>query len=560
MCGPETTTTKTEIPPMSEEERKMLAQQSATVTAFMQQMGYDLTPKETSSYKNPALVASLEQQRADLQNQIAELQGQGPTSTGGRFGISTTSTSAFQGKGGIGSTVTPESQSKIEELQKQLNQVNVQYEKQTTGKNATTEYSYDLNLTPYGEKLQKQREQNLDYQMQMTDMSVQSAKKFLSGDYSITAPQKQMIDESMAAIREPAMKMLDEVSAEAERTGKNMGDALNEYVTAINNTGLSVGAALNALDDRIAYTDMGVKAGITEEETRLSQTGQSVMGALQGVRAQIDATGAEAKGELEKAFTIRSILAAKDMNDYYIKNRAEMANKAAMLGRSPMDASFQQELQNKLIDKIATTQLTFAQDEALAKSGLAERTGQRREQLAMEQAGFIEKQGRGSEALAAKRTSEAEASGLRGEQVGAAQAQLAETQGRQLERATAQKGVIAERTGGVRESVAGQKAGLEQQIGQTGQNLRWEMGLGIPAKQVGLGIDVAGLTQGIRQQELANAQAATQATLPQQQLLQNERMAQPTTTQTTGSNIFGDIMAGIGTAAGVAGAAYGIRR
>lgn len=541
MCN-NTTTQTTEIPEKSEDEKALDAMVvDVFMPAYMDTMGYTTTQSTSTTYENPGLVSSLEDRKKSIQEQIDTLgYVEGPTAPGKE-----TAAAASQ-------------KQKLQQLQAELAGVNKNLEKQY--KTATTKIDYNYELNDTGKKLQEIRDKSLSYQSESMDMTMDNIRKFMKGDFSITPAQKAEIEDSMKSVRDPVFKLLDEVQGQYEQTGKDMTAALSEYMTEISNTGLSVGAALNAIDDSIKNTEEGIYAGISEEEKRMFASGLAVRGALMGVRAEIDRTGSEAMTALEDAYKLRTVLAKREMEDYYDQSRRSVATKAASLGRSPMDPTFVSELNNNMARKVETMQLEMAEKEAFDKSGLLERTGMRREQLGMEAAAFTERQGEDFVGAAERRTETAGSAGLRQEAVAGERAALASSQGGKLEGAQAQKIGIAERTGAGREGVAGQKAGLEESVQTTGQNLRWQQGMGIPAQQAGLGVDVAGFNQAVYQQQLGNAAGGINAGATQQSLMQNERMAQPTTTVTQQGSTFGTILGTLGALGGGAGsimAGYG---
>ena len=490
----EETTTSTTLPEMSPEEQALQAMGMGMIDQYMSDAGYDLTPTET--YKNPDLVASLQAEKQQVEDKMNQIR-------------------ANIGKPGMPQTGNPQFQ--LMDLQRNQSNIQRQLDEELQNKETT----YDVQLNAYGQQVQALKEKSIKYQDEITDKYMENARKFLSGDYSITAAQKQQIEDSMSTIRTPVFKLLDEVKSSYEDTGKSMTEALGEYMKEINKTGLSFSAAMNAVDDDIDIT------------------GANVKNALANVNTEIDKWGTAAKTAMEDSFAIRKILAARDMEDYYKQNKMETANKAAALGRSPMDPQFVEEFNDRMARKIETVQLQMAETEAIARSGLAERIGMSKENLGYQMAGAEQQTG----AMSAE-AKMARASGQ--EQIG-----------QRKEGATAQGIGIAERTGAGAEAVAGQKANIEQGLQETGQNLRWQQGMQLPAQAAGLGIDVAGYQQAVQQQSLANTASAMSAPMGQQQMMLSERMAQPTTTVTQSPSIAGAVMGTIGTLAGAAGSIAG---
>ena len=534
-----TTTQKTELPEKTLAEQKLDAQMAdVLLPAYLDELGYDLKETVNTVYDNPALVTQLEGQLNEKNSRITELEASGTGAIG-----------TFEAQSGMGSPDAKE----LHQLKIERDRLMTQLD--TEKESAKTEVGYDYELNERGQALEVERGKQLGREAEASEMFFNTYKKFASGDYSITDSQKQLIEDQLGAIRDPVTAMLNEVSAEYERTGTSMGAALDNYMGEIKKTGLSVEAALSAVEDRIKNTNEGVMAGISEEEKRLADTGQSVFAALKGVGVEIANTGDETRAVLEDTFKMKSMLVEKNMRDTYEKQRQATATKAASIGRSPMDPRFQIEMMTALNEQIDFAQLKMSVEESSALAGLTERTGQRQEVLKQQEAQFTETQGRRSEEEARLRTQADESAGLRQEQAAGERAALAERTGQRQEGVMGQRVGVAERTGAGKEAVAGQKASLEESTQKYGADLRQQYGVGIPASQIGLGMDVAGYGQAVRQQGLANAQGAIGTVGGVAGTMQQERMAQPTKTTTDSGSVFGTIM---GTLGGLAGAAGGV--
>lgn len=507
----ETTTTETKIPEMSEKEEEIMAQGSAMVEEYMRQAGYDMVT--TTTPKNPGLITEYEKQIAEIDSQIAAA---GNQTTTNQFGVTTA----------VGAN--PMAINQLEAQKRELSE-----KLATESANVTTVTTTELNET--GRKLETIRNEAIDNQAEINRGIMDNARKFLNGDYSITPSQKQYIEDSVKAMREPVFAMLDEVSKEAERTGASINDELTKYTDVIKETGISVGAALNA-----------VSASIDDERTALGETKTSVYDALNGVKTEIENTNGVAGQEMEKLFTIRKTLAARDMDETYKRMRSENAVRAAQLGRSQYDPEFQAQLQDQLMKNIETTQLKLSEQEALMKYDLVTNTGQRKEQVELLRAQEAEALGLRGEGLAAKDTG-----------VSTTRAQLAAEQGAKLEDVAGMRTGVAERTGAVKEGVAQSKAAAEASNQAWANNMRWELGANMPAKAAGMGIDVGSYQNALAQQSLANTQTGSQIGLPYAELYLRNRMAQPTTTTTTSGSVLGSVMGTLGTLGGIAGNVMG---
>lgn len=536
MCS-STTTTERSLPEKSETEKRLDGKALELLDTYMETQGYDVNEKVVSEYKNPDKVASLETQLSDLDTQIAAAEEAGPSPYGQKIG---------QAK----------KISNLDNLKNKRNQINSQLENEKT--NATTSYEYSYDLNEVGLEKKRQSDQALEYQGKAQEAFFETYKKFaIDKDYSITEDQRQLIDAQMEGIRGPVTDMLNEIEAQYEQTGQSMGVALDEYITEIQETGLSAGAALSSMEDRIKTNKEGLLKGISAEEDALNKTGKSVRAALQGVRDEINNTGDIARDTLEDTFQLKSMLIDRKMTDMYDQQRKAVAEKASRLGRSPTDPRFQLEMQQQLAKNIETAQLQLAVEEMSMLSGLEERTGQRREQLGMTEAGFEETQGRGGESIEGKRTGVEAATGEQLLGTDAERAALQERTGQRMEGAQAQKMAIAERTGAGKEAVAGQKAALEEGLQKYGVDQENLYGVGIPASQIGLGMDVAGYQQALQAQGAANIGSGMTATSGLASGYQAERMAQPTTTTTEKGSIGGAIFGGLGALAGGAGSILG---
>jgi len=273
---------------------------------------------------------------------------------------------------------------------------------------------------------------------------------------------------------------------------------------------------------------------------------------LSGATDEIERGGGAARQALEQSFAIRETLVRKGMEEFYNEQRRSSANKAASLGRSSMDPRFQQELQNKMFDRMETVSLEMAERQALQRVGLEMNQSGRLESALVREAGFEETQGRRFEEEGMRRTAAGESAGLRQEQLGMRGAQLAESQGLRREGVAGQRVGVAERTGAGREAAARARGGLEEGLARQGVGMEQQIGMGIPASQLGIGIDVGGAQSAIRQQQLQNLQVGQGMALTPAQIAQQERLAQPTRTTTEQGSVLGGVLGAIGTVGGVA--------
>ena len=532
----ETTTSNTELPEMTEEEKKLMGKSSALIDAYLTQSGYEMEEKRETIYENPERWRQLNARRDELQQKKLDLQAK----------IEDPNVPAY----------------KKPDLNRQLRNTDAEITSNDSwiaeeSKNSHETISYTPTLTEYGKKLQTERESMVDYRTQTNAMLFKTAEKLLNGDFAPTEAQKQLIEENSASIRGPVFALLDEASKEAERTGESINKSLDGYMQEIRNTGVSMGAALNAIGDRIEMTKQGLLAGVSEEESRLAETGASVKAALQGVRDEINATGGKAATEMEKLFSLRRTMAKQDMEDFYKEQRNKTALQATQMGRSMFDPQFQAQLQDNMLQKIDRTNLALSEQESMLKLGLIQDIGGKLESVSQMEAALAESQGLRSEALGAKRTAIEERTGAAQEDVSAQRAALAERTGAGLENVALQRANVAGQVGAQKQAIAGQKAAVEENIQNQASQLRQQYGYGIPAQMLGIGMQVGQYTNAIQQQALQNTAAAAQMPTLQQDRMYAERAAQPTTTTTTSGGVFGDIMGGLGVAAGAAGSIMG---
>lgn len=513
-----TTKQETKIPEKTEDEKALDAMMiDVILPSYMESIGYSMKRNDTVTYKNPEKVKSLEAQRDSLNSQISSAKSSGKDAS---------------------------------KLQSELSQIESQLD--TEYANKTTDVSYDYELNETGQMMKEINEKAVNYQSESMDIFMDTYRKFSSGDYSITDAQKELINTQLGTVRDAVFAMFDEAEKTADETGVSINEAIDNYANEINKTGLSVGAALGAIEDRIKLNKEGLLAGISEEEKRVGDTGLAVKSALQGVMDEINKTGEQTKALYEDLFETKKILVENQMKDVYDQNQRKVADRAALLGRSPMDPQFQNELLDNLQKNIKTAQLELSAQESEALAGLEERTGQRREQLKMQMAAFEESQGGKMEQLGAKRTEVENQTGQQLTDVAGQKAQLAQRQGEALEGAAASRADVASQVGQAKQNIALSKAGLETELQQTGMNLAQQYGVGIPASQIGLGIDIAGFGQATQAQQAAIQSGALGSTNAISSRMLQERMAQPTTT-TTQNPGFGNVLTGL-IGAGLSGA------
>ncbi len=201
-------------------------------------------------------------------------------------------------------------------------------------------------------------------------------KKLLKGDFSLSPEMQKQIDDSVGRVREPALKMIEEMEGQVGKTYKTMQDAITSYADRIKQTGLEIG---DALDE---------------------------------VGRQVKATGASMSDALETSISYNRQLTEMGLQDINKELRKNMAEKAAQLGRAPTDPNFIKELQAETQKEMQRAYLQQGALEAEGRMGIAERTGSGLESVAQQKASLAERTGSGLEEAEANRMSWAERTAL----------------------------------------------------------------------------------------------------------------------------------------------------
>jgi len=322
---------------------------------------------------------------------------------------------------------------------------------------------------------------------QITKLFMERAIKFISGDFSITAEQEELIQSNMAGTRAALDDMFDNIIAESETSKKTLletsQETFNNFVDKVEETGINLNNALDVIG------------------TQINRTGRNMEQALAdtvAVNKQLLEMGIQdLTGELTKQMTNR------------------MNQLAVTLGRDPSDPEFTQEIQKTVAvevgKEIKRGVLNLNLLEAQGRLSIQERTGSKLEELGFRRFQVDERTGRLTEAAILQ--------------------QGAERFGIEERGARTREGAVRGR--------AAAEVGLEEQA----QKLRFDIGTGLAPTQVGLGVNVAQFQEALSQQELSNLGAGINVAGSTFDRFARERFAQPTTTSTTKDPFgFGDVL------------------
>ncbi len=531
-----TTTQKTEIPdPTPEEKALMQMMTDGLMPAYLEQTGYDVTKSE-GKYEDTAEYKQFNEQR---QRAMDERKGYEQE------------LEAIRNNPNNASRYGGDSYSKTQELNQKISRLNgaldkIDSDEQNFLKDYHPETSYDVRkmgspeveaaradaIAKYG-NLSDEELRNMDgyynrisnkyendaieadkAQRQLVDTYMEKTQKFLDGDFSITDAQKAEIQNNMAPIREAVNKMFDEAKAAVETTAT---EARAEVAQTNKNLLKATAETFNNFDKQIKDTGMNMIQG------------------LDVVGSQIRQTGADMETALKNTIGVHRELMKMGIEDYTGQVTKQVAANAAMLGRSPDDPEYTNEMQQLVARKVEDGSLNLAAMEAQGMLSIKERTGAGLEGVDRSKVGVAERTGGMLEQSALQR--------------GNQNLSIAEREG------MAREGITANLNAS-REEMARARGSADVGLEETASNLRWQVGAGMAPQQVGLAQGVQQYNSAIAQQRIQNASSAMMAPMPYVGYMQQERMAEPTTTQTTNPGI-GGIFSGIIGAASAGASIYG---
>lgn len=333
-----TTTQKTEIPPMTEQERQFMdLLNGALIPSYLDSVGYSVSTDQipfdqTDEGKNLYSAWQTAKQEYDQLSQTMSFAGGGDP-----HGL------AFARK-------------KMDEAQTAYDEAQTNYtpaysynvtEKDSPYLEAIKE-KYGEGSTEYKEAKDKELDTTISQQSQLAEIQskiIDQTMKFMNGDYEISDKQKEYIKESFAPIREAVDQMTSDDLEETQKKWDNFRDAVKD-------TSLSIGAALDV------------------------------------VAEEIKTTGANMKDALDKTIETNKALMKMGIEDHTGQVTKRTNEIATRLGRSPSDPEFQNEIKTNVAREVERGTLQLADMQARGELSIAERTGSGLENVAQQRVGL----------------------------------------------------------------------------------------------------------------------------------------------------------------------------
>lgn len=366
------TTTKTEIPDPTPEERELLAKAGALADANLNQMGIYTTKTETNFEQSDDYKAF--QNRKTAKQSIVD-------------NLNTQLTTLPQG---------PKREQAYIELQKHQRELDdILKKEETARKDFKPSYDYKIYEAPtqevksvidqFGVESQQYKDSIAKYREQvgkkekdtaeLEQMAIAQTRDFLSGNFGLNEGEQKMFDELLGPMKSAALNAIDYVTNQAKENNKSVSATINEFENRIKETGMNLETGLLALEDRVKQTGLDMGKAL-DEELNLTR-------------------------ELTKM----------GMEDFTNSERMRLSNQAAALGRSSTDPKFIQELVSNVNREIQRTELQTGVYGAQQKMGIAERTGSGLESAQNMRMGITERTGAGLEQGAQLRMGLAEKTG-----------------------------------------------------------------------------------------------------------------------------------------------------
>lgn len=496
-----TTINKTEIPePTAQEKAMMDMMTNNLMPAALEAQGYEViksqgTYEETGEYERfTEKRTRFTKERTELEEQLATLQG--GAFTGSKQNEMAMLQSQISQINRQLDTVDKEEDDFLEDYDPQmtyktrrLDSPEVERARTLAGDNWATDPTYLALKEEYEEEKVAKGKQRSEIEQKFMDVT----EKFLDGDYSITKEQGELLKKNMAPIRAAVTDMFTKAREESEGTEKDLLSTLNET--------------------------------FTEFDKRVESTHLSTMDALDVVGDQILKTGSDMEAALENTVSIQKELMEMGIEDYSGKVLKQVAGNAAMLGRSPDDPEYTQEIAKTIAREVKSGMLNLGAMEAQGVLSIKERTGGALEQLGMTRAELVSQRGQKLEGSALDRGG-----------------QKMNIEGRYGDQATQMR---------MQEGQA--NVGLEEQAA----NMRWQVGAGMAPQQASLGMGVSQYQNALEQQGIANAKGAMMTPMPMVDYQARERHAQPTTTTTKSPSVLGSVFGAITGAVGAGASIFG---
>lgn len=509
-------TQKTEIPPPTPEELENMALESALIEQMMNSQGFDVDRKAVQTFENPAKVEALQETTAGLEDQLAQLQAD---LTSARQSNDTNAATRIQQQ--MGSVQAELGRSKRElsnEMDKSTTSVDVDLIKRDDPRvTSLREQGKEAEAAALEQQLEANDLKKLDDMDEVNALFLDAAKKFFSGDLSVTEQQQADLEAGTQRIRGP---VLSAISAVERQVGVTEGTVLEQ---------------ISERGEQISETYRGITDALSNVEGQIRQTGLNVDEALVEAEARVKQTGVDLNEALDQSIEASRSLAEQNLFSQTRDLRVKSSTLAANLGRSDLDPAFISQLQDDVSDATTAVELNMSAQAAQGRLAIAERTGAALENIQNLRVGRAAEEGAAFQGVAQQRAALEEQTGLRREAL------------------LGQRADIMQAAGLRREDLARSRANLEESLAMRQEAARTALAQGLPIQQVQMGGQFQAQQQALAQQpfvNLSNIQNQVGSTLRRQL---GERVAQPTTTRTTSPSIFSGILSGIG----VAGSAFG---
>ena len=495
--GDSTTTTKVELPEMSDEEKKNRATFDAAIQTYADSQGYAIDTIPTTKFKNQAKVDSLQSTVDTLTDEVNQLEGELKAGAGsGQYNI-----------------IRNNLDTKKNQLNKTMSQLADEQENVTT--------DYDVKVT----KKEDLRVQNLIDQGKTAEADA-LRNELKAGEMSLLDKKDKITADFYTSVESYYKENPDETK---KRLWADIEPYFAEIKTSIGETKAVELAGLVKEREEIEATKTGIFDKLKELGGRIKQTGLEVGEAFTEMVATAKNNGIDLNAALDKTIATSRALAENNMFNQTRETRRLLNEKTVALGRPSTDPRFIKEMDSRLRDSMTTMELNLASQAAQGKLAITEKTGDALLNIANLRTEFAKSQGAKLENIIVSEAGIMEQSGLRKEGIAARETGAGEKAGLRLE------------------DVARARATMEENLGARQEQQRLTMAQGLPYQQL-----QAGELQKQAFQGQGLAQTGSMA-FGQQQLDANLRMAQPTTTTTQSSSFLSGLFSAIGVGAQGAG-------
>jgi hypothetical protein len=486
-CCSSSQTSQTTIPEPTPEERALLGLSNTMMQAYLESSGFEVTRTQQSfedsdegkSFANQR--QQLQQQIDDLNSRISEASSQttsgGPGKAVGRGDYDAIS-QLNNGKNGLYAQMNQLEEKEREARAEFKPAINYATREKADFETEEIRKKFGADSPQYREAYERYSQNKINTEKTDNDIKsllAQKTKKLLSGDYGLNAGEQAFMDELLGPMKEAGLNAINYIES-AQTSDQGIGKALTAFADQIKQTGMDMGDAVLALENRVRQTGVDMNTALDEEVA---------------TTRELNRMGVE---------------------DYTSAQRRQISSQAALLGRSPTDPEFQNQLQDLATRAITQSNLQVGAMAADKRIGIASQTGQGLENAQNIRLGIAERTGQGLE--------------------GVAQARV-----------------------GYADEAAHMKGQLDTSLAGQESSIRSNLAYGLPPQQVGMGMDVANFQNALNQQRLQNIQTGYSLPMNTYNTAARERMAQPTTTQTSTPSVAGTITGMIGAGMSGVGAA-----